>query len=59
MQLNANGTQKRVAPFFEQDADSATSYENRYIQAQGSLPNGVCFDQNGDLIIANWGTNHL
>jgi gluconolactonase len=31
----------------------------RYIQAQGSLPNGICFDSNGDFIIANWGTNHI
>ncbi|MDX2072223.1 MAG: SMP-30/gluconolactonase/LRE family protein [Haliscomenobacter sp.] len=59
MQLNPDGSQKLVAPFFEQISDSANSYENRYIQAQGSLPNGVCFDQNGDFIIANWGTNHL
>jgi hypothetical protein len=31
----------------------------RYIKAQGSLPNGICFDTNGDFIIANWGTNHI
>lgn len=31
----------------------------RYITAQGSLPNGVCFDKNGDFIIANWGTNQI
>ncbi|MEI7584343.1 SMP-30/gluconolactonase/LRE family protein [Runella sp.] len=30
-----------------------------YIQAVGSLPNGICFDTNGDFIIANWGTNHI
>lgn len=31
----------------------------RYIAAVGSLPNGICFDTNGDFIIANWGTNQL
>ena len=31
----------------------------RYIQAQGSLPNGLCFDKKGNIIIANWGTNHI
>lgn len=31
----------------------------RYIQAQGSLPNGLCFDEKGNIIIANWGTNHI
>ncbi|NBB21288.1 SMP-30/gluconolactonase/LRE family protein [Runella sp. CRIBMP] len=36
------------------DADS-----QRYIAAVGSLPNGICFDANGDFIIANWGTNHI
>jgi hypothetical protein len=41
-------------PKSEMEKDNA-----RYIQAQGSLPNGVCFDTNGDFIIANWGTNHI
>jgi sugar lactone lactonase YvrE len=31
----------------------------RYISAIGSLPNGLCFDKNGDIIIANWGTNNI
>lgn len=34
-------------------------YNSRYVQAQGSLPNGLCFDANGNLIIANWGTDHI
>ncbi|MAX80019.1 MAG: gluconolactonase [Crocinitomicaceae bacterium] len=33
--------------------------EARYITAQGSLPNGVCFDEEGNFIIANWGTNQM
>lgn len=46
-----------------QDVRNPTSqirnYHSRYIAAAGSLPNGVCFDKNGDFIIANWGTNHI
>lgn len=36
---------------------SKPEFQSRYITAAGSLPNGVCFDRNGDFIIANWGTN--
>lgn len=35
------------------------SYNSRYVQAQGSLPNGLCFDVKGNFIIANWGTDHI
>ncbi|MBD0311158.1 MAG: hypothetical protein ICV80_24625, partial [Microcoleus sp. T1-bin1] len=35
------------------------NYQSRYIQATGSLPNGLCLDANGDFIIAIWGTNHI
>lgn len=38
---------------------SETLNESRYIQAQGSLPNGLCFTAAGDFIIANWGTNAI
>lgn len=38
---------------------SFTKDNQRYIAAVGSLPNGLCFDTNGDFIIANWGTNHI
>jgi gluconolactonase len=31
----------------------------RYVQSQGSLPNGICFDQRDNFIIANWGTDHI
>ena len=58
MKINADGTQKLITPFID-NVSSASSYENRYIKAIGSLPNGLCFDKNGDIIIANWGTNHI
>lgn len=59
IRINPNGLQELISPVMEQSTDAQSSYESRYIQAQGSLPNGICFDQNGDFIIANWGTNCL
>ncbi len=57
-----DGSQRLVTPFVsaagQADSDEA-AYENRYIQAKGSLPNGLCFDNEGDFIIANWGTNAI
>ncbi len=58
MKINADGTQQLITPFID-NALSASSYDSRYIKAAGSLPNGLCFDKNADIIIANWGTNHI
>lgn len=58
MKIDADGSQQLITPYVENNEANA-SYESRYIQATGSLPNGLCFDQNGDIIIANWGTNHM
>jgi gluconolactonase len=56
MRIAPDGEQQLVTPYRErQDAD-AVSFEDRYVQAQGSLPNGLAFAENGDFIIANWGT---
>ena len=63
MKMKHNGEQQLTVPdiaisqylnIVNSDKDRA-----RYIAAQGSLPNGVCIDSNGDFIIANWGTNHI
>jgi sugar lactone lactonase YvrE len=64
VKLNRNGSQKIINPFRGvrgANAAPLTAVEDneRYIKAKGSLPNGVCFDRNGDFIIANWGTNHI
>ena len=34
-------------------------FDARYVAAQGSLPNGLAFDANGDILIANWGTDAI
>ena len=58
MKINADGSQQLITPYID-NRSSASSYEHRYIKAQGSLPNGLCFGKDGDIIIANWGTNHI
>ncbi len=63
MRLNHDGSQQLVMPFIEAPeqvgSGAEVGYENRYIQAKGSLPNGLCFSKEGDFIIANWGTNAI
>ena len=56
--LGSDGSQTVINPFSERETSSA-NFEDRYVQTQGSLPNGLCFTQSGDFFIANWGTNHL
>ncbi len=57
MRIAPDGSQQLVTPYIEGSSTEATSFENRYVQAQGSLPNGLAFAENGDFIIANWGTD--
>lgn len=57
MKLNMDGSQHLVTPTVQHVTE--TDFAKRYVQAQGSLPNGLCFDKHGDFIIANWGTNNI
>lgn len=57
MRIDADGTQSLVTP--TGDAAIGTDFETRYVQSQGSLPNGMAFLANGDFIIANWGTDSV
>ena len=59
MRLDPDGRQQLITPTKEQPAGAGQSFADRYVQAQGSLPNGLCFTETGDFIIANWGTNAL
>ena len=62
VKLNHEGLQEVITPYTAEDLTTfkkLSNLEDRYIQAKGSLPNGVCFDRDGNFIIANWGTNHL
>jgi len=42
-----------------QDANRASSFQDRLVNTMGSLPNGLAFDANGDFLIANFGTDRL
>lgn len=58
MQIRPDGSQHLIVP--TQAAQSvAANFEQRYVQSQGSLPNGMAFLPNGDFIIANWGTDSV
>lgn len=54
--LDANGAQTLI---LQGAANTAVGFHDRLVAAQGSLPNGLCFDADGALLIANWGTERL
>ena len=57
VQIHPDGTQRLIAP--DPAAASQTSLTgDRYI-LHGTLPNGLAFDRNGDILIANFGTNRI
>ncbi|WP_241476950.1 hypothetical protein [Meiothermus ruber] len=58
VRIAPDGSQQIITPLTQEKALDA-SFEARYVEAKGSLPNGLCFAENGDFIIANWGTNAL
>jgi sugar lactone lactonase YvrE len=59
MRIAPDGTQRFVVPQQPTDAASPVDFNTRYVQSQGSLPNGMAFLANGDFIIANWGTDSV
>jgi len=59
MHILPSGEQHLVTPVVERAGPGVSAFEDRYIQAQGSLPNGLAFTPSGDFIIANWGTNAI
>ena len=64
---DARGGVMRIAPDGSQELilqkglenHAAASFEDRYVNTMGSLPNGLAFDANGDFLIANFGTDRL
>jgi len=62
MRIDVDQTQTLVSPQVIETgagASSAEDFDARYVAAEGSLPNGLAFDVNGDFLIANWGTNAI
>jgi gluconolactonase len=58
VRIDADGRQELILQS-GLETNVATSFEDRYINTMGSLPNGLAFDQNGDFLIANFGTDQL
>lgn len=58
MRIAPDGSQQLVVPQ-QPAADASVDFATRYVQSQGSLPNGMTFLDNGDFLIANWGTDSL
>jgi sugar lactone lactonase YvrE len=59
MRIAPDGSQRLVVPALSVSAPADTDFDRRYVQSQGSLPNGMAFLPNGDFIIANWGTDSV
>jgi gluconolactonase len=59
MRIAPDGGQQLVVPQQPADAASSVDFNTRYVQSQGSLPNGMAFLANGDFIIANWGSDSV
>ncbi|MDF2640355.1 MAG: Gluconolactonase [Novosphingobium lindaniclasticum] len=58
MAITPDGAQR----FIGQKADprrGGAAFEDRYLNTQGTLPNGLTFDADGNFLIANFGTDAL
>lgn len=58
VRIAADGTQKLVLQSTVA-RNEKSSFEDRYVNTVGSLPNGLAFDTDGNFIIANFGTDAL
>jgi sugar lactone lactonase YvrE len=58
-QIDADGGQRLIVPTRAADGAAQEGFEDRYVMAKGSLPNGLALMENGDILIANWGTDSV
>lgn len=59
MHIAADGNQRLIVPTREEGGAANGGFEDRYVMAKGSLPNGLALMANGDIMIANWGTDSV
>ena len=57
MRIAPDGTQRIVTQKRSQHFEGAASESGRYLE--GTLPNGLAFARNGDILISNFGTDCL
>jgi gluconolactonase len=53
--ISTDGSQKTITQKKSDDFDSVGDDYNKY--SNGTLPNGLCFDKEGRIVIANFGTD--
>ena len=58
MRINPDGSQQLIAQTVDTRFGAAPASSERYM-LQGTLPNGLAFADNGDFLIANFGTDAL
>ncbi|MBS0452701.1 MAG: SMP-30/gluconolactonase/LRE family protein [Proteobacteria bacterium] len=59
MRIAPNGHQRLVLPMAAAGTGESANFDTRYVQSQGSLPNGMAFLQSGEIVVANWGTDSV
>ncbi|MFC5607947.1 SMP-30/gluconolactonase/LRE family protein [Variovorax soli] len=59
MRIAADGSQQLIAPIGAAQPDAAADFDTRYVQSHGSLPNGMAFMPNGEIVVANWGSDSV
>ncbi len=57
MRIGPDGEQELIAQVESASFAGAASEEDRF--TSGTLPNGLAFDRNGDLLVSNFGTDRL
>lgn len=59
MRIDPDGEQRLIVPTHGASPSGPDGFDDRYVQAKGSLPNGLALLANGDIMIANWGTDSI
>jgi gluconolactonase len=57
VKISADGSQKIITQSYRKAFESAADEESRF--TEGTLPNGLAFAENGDILISNFGTDSL
>jgi sugar lactone lactonase YvrE len=57
MRIAGDGSQRMVSQKSSQHFEAASSEASRYLE--GTLPNGLAFARNGDILVSNFGTDCL
>ncbi|MDM0021246.1 SMP-30/gluconolactonase/LRE family protein [Variovorax saccharolyticus] len=59
VRIAPGGEQRLVVPRACAEPAAASDFDSRYVQSQGSLPNGMAFLPDGEIVVANWGSDSV